>query len=350
MIRVLGLAGGAESVCRYRAVQKLGLPGVRTYERIETLSYRELLRRDSYRFFHGVYVFTDLPLLAGRQVETLMRIVARLRASPLRIRILNDRFAYKVRFELLRHLFVTGTNRHNIYWADEHRRPASWPVFVRSVLGHWQSPLLYDAEALQRCLDEMTRNRQWLGDKLIVELKDARSADGLYRKYGAFRIGDRIIADHAFIGPHWSHRDADDYEPMLSGRDSWARTSTTSAAIPAPATSWRSFGPAASTTAASTTGSRTVASRFGRSTARRRCWRPGYFLASRALRHPKSELVSERLSMHLRRSTKKFEPLDLARSPSVPKWLRRCSLCPLSTPVPLTGRDSTWLALCTETR
>ena len=39
--------------------------------------------------------------------------------------------------------------------------------------------------------------------RLIVEFVDTRGRDNLYRKYGAFRVGDRVLPRHVFHNDAW---------------------------------------------------------------------------------------------------------------------------------------------------
>ena len=38
---------------------------------------------------------------------------------------------------------------------------------------------------------------------MIVEFCDTASADGLFRKFSAFKVGDSIIPCHVMVSPHW---------------------------------------------------------------------------------------------------------------------------------------------------
>jgi hypothetical protein len=38
---------------------------------------------------------------------------------------------------------------------------------------------------------------------MIVEFSAAPGPDGFYRKYGAYRIGERIVPQHCFVNPKW---------------------------------------------------------------------------------------------------------------------------------------------------
>jgi hypothetical protein len=48
-----------------------------------------------------------------------------------------------------------------------------------------------------------------LSDLLLVEFCDTADAQGVYRKYAAFRVGDAIIARHLFFSHHWHVKSAE---------------------------------------------------------------------------------------------------------------------------------------------
>jgi hypothetical protein len=203
MIYVFGLDFGLQSFRNYLLLAKAGLEGVRVYESIVPVSYRDLLPKDDHRFFSGTYILTDFPWLNGRQIERLGAILRRVRESPLEVRTLNDPLTFPQRYELLRRLHEDGTNDHDVYRVTEHRTPSRWPVFIRQEVGHWHSDLLHDAAELQVFLEGMEREGVWRGDKVIVEFNDTRGTDGYYRRDSAFRIGSRIVPWRINIARHW---------------------------------------------------------------------------------------------------------------------------------------------------
>jgi hypothetical protein len=214
MIYVFGLADGLQSFRNYLALHRDPRAGVPIYTNITVIPYRDILSRDRARFNDGTYIFTDIPCLRGGQIEKLHFVIRRIQGSALKARILNQPLTYKSRYELLRFLHDRAINDHNVYRVSEHRRPSRWPVFVRHELGHWCSPLIQDQRELEQFMGTMTARGIWSGDKIVVEFTDYRSSDGLYRKYGAFRIGSRVVCDHICIGPNWYLRDFEDMPDM----------------------------------------------------------------------------------------------------------------------------------------
>ena len=65
-----------------------------------------------------------------------------------------------------------------------------WPVFLRGEFDH-RGP------GSTRIEDEAEWSRQKREGQLTVEFADTRGADGLYRKYAACRVGDRLSDERA---------------------------------------------------------------------------------------------------------------------------------------------------------
>jgi hypothetical protein len=65
------------------------------------------------------------------------------------------------------------------------------------------SPLLRDATALAAALADLARARVSVDDKIVVEFCDTADEAGIYRKYAAFRVGDRIVPRHVFFSRSW---------------------------------------------------------------------------------------------------------------------------------------------------
>src|SRR5262249_42856670 len=66
-----------------------------------------------------------------------------------------------------------------------------------------QTALLPDVRSLERALTELLLRGYRRTDLLIVEFCDVRSPDGLYRKYSAFRVGDRLLPRHLHVSDSW---------------------------------------------------------------------------------------------------------------------------------------------------
>lgn len=142
----------------------------------------------------GVVIFSDLDRLAPAERAALAPVHARL---P---RALNDPARSLLRFELLRALYARGINQFNVHRFGD--APARFPVFLRPDAG-----FLNKAPALQSTLDGIPPGH------IAVEFCDTADADGIYRKYGAFVVGERIVPRHLFFSRDWLVKGADLCDP-----------------------------------------------------------------------------------------------------------------------------------------
>jgi hypothetical protein len=168
------------------------------------------------------------------------------------------------RYELLQSLNQSGRNDFRAHRADGPLDTIRFPVFVRLADEHTGSltPLLYDRAALQRAFAYLWLRRLPLRHLLVTEFCETASADGFYRKYSIFRIGDAYIPRHLLIGRHWmtkgETRETD--ETLISEEMTYLRENP------------RFFKRRTSNMDASTTASAMAARKPGRSTSRR-YWR-----------------------------------------------------------------------------
>lgn len=171
---------------------------------VRPLAYEDLPRMR--RLPLGSYVFSDLERLSPEELEAAARVRAALaEAGGPRIALLNHPTASLRRYELLRALEAAGINDFSVYHATEHRLPQRWPVFLRREddhVGPWGEPL-QDAEALKARLTALRREGHSLDHVLVTELLDTADAEGVYRKYSAFVLGDRVVPRHLFFSRGW---------------------------------------------------------------------------------------------------------------------------------------------------
>lgn len=176
---------------------------------VRLLDYPSFFRLD--RIHGGVVILTDFDRLlpedlarAGRYREFLTQA-----GSP-PVVVFNDPAATLQRFDLLRRLHDSGMNSFNVYRIDEARPRIRFPVFIRHERGHGRilSTLLADEAALDARLREIAADPETKDatDLMIVEFANKPFADGDYRKYGAFRVGETIYPQHCFIRRAWMIR------------------------------------------------------------------------------------------------------------------------------------------------
>ncbi len=158
------------------------------------------------RLTTGTYIFSDLERLSAWQRRRAGRLARRLRSAG--CQTLNDPDTSLMRVDLLRSLQRGG--HQSLAIARETENPAGlrFPVFLRREDDHDGNltDLLQSADDLERALGEHK-------GALVVEFINTADAEGVYRKYSAFRVGDQIVPRHVFFSRHWMQKHADLTDP-----------------------------------------------------------------------------------------------------------------------------------------
>ncbi len=120
-------------------------------------------------------------------------------------RVLNDPARVRTRYGLLRALRA-GLNDFDVHPADGCPRPSRFPVFVRIAATHEPAltGLLPDQAALDEALERLQAEGHPLARLLVIEYAAEPVAPGLFRRWGAYRIGGRIHLDHVVTEDTWN--------------------------------------------------------------------------------------------------------------------------------------------------
>jgi hypothetical protein len=171
-------------------------------------TYRRLARR---LLREGTYIFAATDQLTPADTNVAAAVWQALADSGRPVRLLNHPSRSLRRYELLRTLYERGVNRFNVYRLTEVRMPERYPVFLReeSVHGGWKSGLLRNRQELDAALDALDRSGRSREGTLLVEFCDTADTGGLYRRYTAFIVGDRIFPKNMRFSRHWVLNDAD---------------------------------------------------------------------------------------------------------------------------------------------
>ncbi|HYC59695.1 MAG TPA: hypothetical protein VEK79_09020 [Thermoanaerobaculia bacterium] len=169
-------------------------------DRFEIVAYEKLPSK----FRGGTYVFSALEQLSA----PMERLVAELHAQLSRwegVRILNRPGRALRRYELLRELARRGLNDHRAALATEDLSGLRYPVFVRGERTHEGalSPLLHNRSDVEAWIGRLRVLGRKLDELLVVEFNDTADVRGVYRKYAAFVIGDRILPRSLDYGTNW---------------------------------------------------------------------------------------------------------------------------------------------------
>ena len=177
--------------------------GEKLASRMRLVTYEEIVRTTSLPA--GTWILSALDQLSPAMSKWLRVVEAQLNASG-RARTLNSVHNTCTRLALLEVLHERGINPFRARNAsDPAIRTLRFPVFIREEHGHGGalSPRLETAHLLERAL----RRLMWSGwqreQLLVVEFHDTGDEHGLYRKYAAFIVGDRIVPRSLAHGPNW---------------------------------------------------------------------------------------------------------------------------------------------------
>ena len=167
----------------------------------ECISYDVLLRSATTR--NAVHIFTGLDQLYDWELVNAADLFRALKAAGLKC--LNDPARVMGRYELLANLHHAGINPFAVYRADSLPRPQRFPVFLRREFDHKGpiSDLIPDQDILDRRLADLRSQGYPLRGVLVTEYAAEPIADGLWRKYGAFRIGGAFHFHGHVIEDRW---------------------------------------------------------------------------------------------------------------------------------------------------
>jgi hypothetical protein len=161
----------------------------------------------------GVYLFSDIERLGGEEAETAAEAWQALSAAG--VRVLNHPTRSLRRYELLRTLHDRGINQHDVRRVIDLRRTDRFPVFIRRENDHngTLSALLATQSELDAELARLEREGCYRDDLIITEFCDTAGADGVVRKYSAFRVADRIVPRHVLFSRRWHVKIVELVEP-----------------------------------------------------------------------------------------------------------------------------------------
>jgi hypothetical protein len=188
--------GGAEGIKNYLADRGAVLAGS-----LVPRLYDEVTELRAIRPGPAIFAGVDQIGHGEREFAALLHRTLAEHGNP----VLNHPTRVLRRLDLLTTLHERKVNGFRAVRAVDSYRHLRFPVFVREENRHTgtKSGLLGDAVAVERAI-ALLALKGWRRDQLlVVEFCDTRSADGLYRKYSAFRIGDQILPRHVHISRHW---------------------------------------------------------------------------------------------------------------------------------------------------
>jgi len=189
--------------------------GARLRRRVRILAYEDRPAPESLP--DATYVFADVDRLDPAETAAAAALWQALAARGPRVRLLNRPGASLRRAELLRELHRRGWNDFAVRRGDESHEGLRFPVFVRDSHEHdgAETSLLHDAASLAEALAKLVAAGRDPSRLLVVEFLDTASPDGLYRKYAATVVGERVIAHHVMFSRDWQVKGPSLAEPEM---------------------------------------------------------------------------------------------------------------------------------------
>jgi hypothetical protein len=171
--------------------------------RLQLICYPELAFRKKLPL--GTYVFCALDRLTDAEREIALRAWDALSAAGSEVRLLNHPTKTMLRYDLLRWLNDSGFNQFRAYRVSETTSPRRYPVFLRMENDHTGDigGLLHNQTQLYAALARAVLLGYHLRDLLIVEYCNTACADGFFRKYSAFVVGDQVLPRFSNVNRHW---------------------------------------------------------------------------------------------------------------------------------------------------
>ncbi|MGA2400415.1 MAG: hypothetical protein ABSG91_01770 [Syntrophobacteraceae bacterium] len=172
----------------------------------------KMLARSIYRYFHanghvpeGLYVFADLERLSDEaltKAEAARTIIAE---SGSAVRLLNSPAHTMRRYDVLRTLYEHGINDFNVYRWSDGEWPLKYPVFLRYDNDHavLSTVLISSREILDYALRHLEESGGLSEHLLITEFCDTADRHGIYRKYSAFVVGNRVFGRNLCFSKRW---------------------------------------------------------------------------------------------------------------------------------------------------
>ena len=172
--------------------------------RIRILTYEQLFAERRLPL-SGCVIFSDLDRLTAEAKTALAGLHDRLREAAPGTTLLNHPLDSLLRYDLLRELHACGINSFNAYRMRDRMIPQRFPAFLRRESGfeHEPMPLVTDRAQAEAGFLHMQMKHGSLEDGLFVEYCETADGMGLYRKFGAFVVGDCIVPRHVFFSRKW---------------------------------------------------------------------------------------------------------------------------------------------------
>jgi hypothetical protein len=151
------------------------------------------------------FIFSDLDRLSSSARAALGPVHDALVATYGPRRVLNDPMRSLLRFDLLRTLRERGINDFGVWRVGDPAARGRLPLFIREEQGFAESapPRLETAADYDAAILSLEAQQVLLENLVAIEFCDTVDANGIYRKYGVFIAGNRIVPRHLSFSRSW---------------------------------------------------------------------------------------------------------------------------------------------------
>lgn len=151
----------------------------------------------------GAYVFTDMDRLNPEWLERTAAMWKQLEGRE-DVVTLNDPRIVLGRHALLTRLHDEGWNGFEVALLNDRHLPPR-PLFLRHAVEHTGNltPLLRTGPEVRNAARDLMARGYRPKRLMAVEFCDTSEPDGRFRKYSAFRVGDRIIPRYLSVASSW---------------------------------------------------------------------------------------------------------------------------------------------------
>jgi hypothetical protein len=174
-----------------------------TFSGIRPVIYQDVFRQLSVPT--GTMVFTDLEFLSPIELEVVASMVRAVEKAVPGTRVLNHPSYACERYELLRRLQSKGASPVSVVRLDSGDMPEKYPVFIRAEDGCSgpETPLLENQADYLAAVASLRRSGKPVKGRIALSYEAEPDADGYFRKYGVFRIGEHIVPQHILYNRDW---------------------------------------------------------------------------------------------------------------------------------------------------
>lgn len=172
-------------------------------DRTTVLLYEDALDRAEWP--RGVYLITGTDGMEPAQLACARALHANLSERPTECAVLNDPSRLKGRYDLLKALRAQGINDFDVHRVEAVPPDVRFPVFVRYERFHRANltGLIHTRAELDDTIAQLLLKGEDARELIVVEWLDYKDEDGLYRKWGAQKVGSHVFARHLMVGSQW---------------------------------------------------------------------------------------------------------------------------------------------------